>query len=458
MSAAKILNSIVGASCPFLAAYFLFQTLACLFVIRKDYWRRLLLYVCCWLIITMIIFIGDIVNLPPTLAMFLLGVWNGCEGSKRKRITIGLMTASAVLAFNGLHDNCLARILSWYSFVPDCFHVVPRLIFVLLLYSWIRRRNPSHDFELSKPFWNLLLQLTLIPLGIVLSLVLLRSPFINLAATWLADFILFFLAVFSFVGLFQALLVLERQQRLEQENLLAQQNQSYYEAVEAQQFEIRRLKHDLNNHLQALLVLSEEKRESYIKEMMDNAAYARILVYSGDATVNAVLSIKKALFLEKQIPLCVKVDIPRELPFAKVDICALFSNALDNAAEAAELLPEGERTAVFTARAAKGMLAVSVENSCRMEGEKDVVSGRFKTTKEDSKRHGYGLLSIRKVVEKYGGGMETTLKDGKFTLFVYLPMESQEEGKGGVRPGGFRQAATGKTGAWIPEGSPDSQA
>lgn len=407
-----------------LACWFLFRTLSCLFVIRQSLWRRILLLFCCWMQSNMIIYTGDLFNLPLTLGIFLFGIWNGCEGSKQKRIVIGLMIASAVLASNGLHDNSLASVLYRKELSLALFGVIFRAVFSLTLFLWTRKNRPSTDFELSKALWKVLLQLTFIPFGIVCALVLFRSPW-DEPGTWLADCGLFLVALFSFVGLFHALLVLERQQRLEQENLLAQHNQKYYEAMEEQQFEIRRLKHDLNNHLQTLLMLPEEKRQSYIKEMLQNSVYARVLAYSGDATVNAVLSAKAAMLSRKELPFHVKADISEELPFEKADICALFSNALDNAAEAALQLPAEKREIALNARAAKGMLAVSVENTCP---EKDsshfsaVSDGLPETTKKDTKHHGYGLLSMRKVVKKYGGGMEISRNEGTFRLFFYLPL------------------------------------
>ncbi len=42
--------------------------------------------------------------------------------------------------------------------------------------------------------------------------------------------------------------------------LLAEQNRRYYEAMENQHFEIRRLKHDMTNHLQTALALPDDQR------------------------------------------------------------------------------------------------------------------------------------------------------------------------------------------------------
>lgn len=429
-------------------AYLIYRSVSCLIQIKRRWWCKALLFLMCWISMNMIIFMGDLANLPPTFIAFLLCVWLSCEGSGLKRITIGLMFASTIFAFNGFNDNVIADIIfrtyqqysDWLS-VENC---IMRGLFAVILYFGIHHHRPERDFELSQELWKLLLMLTVPSLGIVVSLILLRSPFSLNGGTMLADAVLFVVAILSFAGLLRAVLVLERQQKLERESQLAKQNQKYYETMEQQQFEIRRLKHDLSNHLQALLALPEEKRTAYIEGMLDNPAFAQILNYSGDATVNAVLTSKETMMRQKGIAFYAKVDIQEELPFEKADICALFANALDNAVEACEALPEEKREVRLEARMGKGMLAVCIKNryleaqgnipdngrNAKIpdvfpggeEREKALRKPVLGTTKKDAANHGFGLRSIREVVKKYDGNIEIEREAGEFTLFLYLPL------------------------------------
>lgn len=419
-----------------IAALFLWLTLHSLMVMKKNWFFRLLVLSGCYLLSCMIIYIGDWDNLPPTLLFFFACLWFGCEGSRLKRATLALMLASAVFAFNSFLDNCLS---DWIG-----VHVFLRALLCLgysaLLYLGVKSRRPEHDFELSAPFWKLMLALTLIPFAIVVSLILLRSPdYLRGGSTYLADTALFLTTAFSFAILSSVLPVLERQQRLEQEALLSRHNRQYYEAMEAQQFEIRRLRHDLANHLAALLSLPDEKRTSYIQELLASPSFSQTLRYSGDATVNAVLTAKAGLFSQKGIPFEIRVEIPEELPFDKAQLCALLANALDNAAEACEKLPASKRQVTLCAKAAKGMLALSVKNpyppdssapeagggrsgAVRLSKENAVSCIFPKTTKKDPDRHGLGLKSIHQVVKQYGGTMEIRREDGWFELFCWLPL------------------------------------
>lgn len=297
----------------------------------------------------MIIYIGDSVNLPLSMVIFLIILRFTCEGTGWKKLTLGLMFVSTIFAFNGFYDNCVGFIAHRYgkdSLYADMY-LVGRLCFAVFLYLLIRIQKAERDFELSPSLWRLMLLLTFCPLGIMLSEILLRSPFTRMGESILSDTALFLVVIMSFIGLLRALVVLERQQKLERENLLANHNQRYYEAMEQQQFETRRLRHDLANHLQTLLALPGSKKDDYIMGMLDNPAFKQVLAWCGDSTVNAVLTAKESLMRQRGIRFHAKMDIEEELPFEKADLCAIFANALDNAVEGCAELAEPLRKSTW---------------------------------------------------------------------------------------------------------------
>lgn len=89
--------------------------------------------------------------------------------------------------------------------------------------------------------------LTLTPIGIVLSLVLLTDSY-NHCYRMNANvyIVLLLLALFSFVGLLWTVTVLAKQRKLEQKSMLTEINRNYYETMEQQHFEIRRLKRQIS--------------------------------------------------------------------------------------------------------------------------------------------------------------------------------------------------------------------
>lgn len=407
------------------AAFFQYFALTGLIRLKDKWWCRVLLHVNCWQACVMVIYVGDIVNLSVSLLIFMSLLWITCKGTGLKKLTLGLMFSSIIYAFSGFWDNCVAY---WaHIFGADLFYenlyLFGRLFFAVILYVIIRFQKTDRDFELSKPLWRLMLFLTFSPIGIMLSVILLMSPFVDMSAVLIADSVLFLVVILSFIGLLRALMVLEKQQKLERENLLASQNQRYYEAMEQQQFEIRRLRHDLANHLQTLLALPASQKDDYVKGMLDQPAFGQVVTWCGDATVNEVLTAKEGLMRQKGIRFHVRADIPEELPFEKAELCAVFANGLDNAVEGCEGLAEPMREIYLDARAGKGILAVNIKNACSIReaasGGKDMFP---KTTKKDAINHGFGLRSIQEIVKKYGGSMEVEQQEGEFNLFLYLPV------------------------------------
>ena len=130
----------------------IYRTVGCFLEIRRRLPARILLMAGCMVTGMMIIYLADMDNLPPAMAVFLAAVWLGCGGSPMKRITIGLIISCTVFTYNALIDNYLlyglrhdtgtaAEILSGFL----------RLAFSGVLYICARYFSPKHkDFELSR--------------------------------------------------------------------------------------------------------------------------------------------------------------------------------------------------------------------------------------------------------------------------------------------------------------------
>lgn len=419
-------------------AWLIMHTMAHLIELSEKRRKRLLLLVSCFVLSCMVIFIGDPFNILTTIPFFLAAVLLTCKGSFWKKITIGLMFVSIVFSFNALRDNYL------YAFIrPSAFagfdQIIPGVVsclFSSFLYIGIGKFAPDQDYELSDSMWKLLLLLTATPVGVVLSVVVLFNSYDDAGFASIPSHYeyaaLLTIALLSFISLLWCVTVLARQRKLEQQGVFMEINRKYYESLEQQQFEIRRLKHDLANHLQVLSALPEEQRDAYIRDLTENTAVTQPLSYCGDATVNAVLSVKKNLMARYGIRMEMSVDIPKELPFDKTDICALYANALDNAAEACMKLEETRRAVTLKSTAQKGLLCLEVSNpipdTAGLSDSPSALSGALQsghippTSKTDKTNHGYGLKGMKEIVERYHGKMELDSVDGVFDLFLYIPL------------------------------------
>ena len=391
---------------------FHYLTIRRLFHIKKSCFAHAALLFISALIVCMIIFIGDWYNLPPTFFFYLAGIQFCCTDSPSKKLSLALMLSSTVFACNIFFDN----ILELYHSLG--IMALSRNFFSFILYLLIPFPGPDRETELGASLWHLMAFLTLPPMGIVLSIVLIADEGQNSYRSLFLYTILLFLTVLSFIGLLWTIAVLSKQKELERQSLYAEMNQSYYESMSRQHFEIRRLKHDLSNHLHTLAFLPEDEKAGYITHLLESPGFTKRTDYCGDMTVNAVLSVKDAVMRENSIPLTVKLDIREDMPYEKADICVLFANALDNAIESCLALPEEKRFIELTARHQKGILALSIKNPTKKDSP---LKGLPPTTKPDKNRHGYGLHSIEIIVQHYRGNLKVSVEDGIFELFLYLP-------------------------------------
>lgn len=132
------------------------------------------MFVGCYLLGGMVIFIGDPVNILSTTLVFLIIVFLTCKGSFWQKLTIGPMFSSTVFSFNALRDNYI------HDLLPEVFRKVEHgfpfarlfsLPFAMILYLCSRKFAPDKDYALSDSMWKLLFLLTITPLGIVLDVV-----------------------------------------------------------------------------------------------------------------------------------------------------------------------------------------------------------------------------------------------------------------------------------------------
>ena len=133
------------------------------------------------------------------------------------------------------------------------------------------------------------------------------------------------------------------------------------------------------------------------------------------------------------IQLAYTIDIQKELPFDPTDICALFANALDNAAEACRKAENEDKKITLESRVQKGLFCLKITNpvggdanEIKYHASKINLTTRDgsapATTKPDKASHGLGLKSMREIVLRYQGEMELKSENGTAELFLYMPL------------------------------------
>lgn len=185
---------------------------------------------------------------------------------------------------------------------------------------------------------------------------------------------------------------------------------------------MRGWRHDYHNHIQALLALTEEpvRLREYLLRLNDDLTQVDTVLKTGNVMVDAILNSKLSLIQSRHIRVAAKAAVPPELPISEIDLCTVIGNLLDNAMEAAlRQEEESERFIRVYIGILKNQLYISVQNSL---GGEVLKSGRSYLTTKNSAGHGFGLVRIDRIVEKYEGYLNRQNEEGVFATEVLLPL------------------------------------
>lgn len=143
---------------------------------------------------------------------------------------------------------------------------------------------------------------------------------------------------------------------------------------------------------------------------------------TGGEALDVLLAERSVICQSRSIQLDYMVD-GAKLDFLKPgEIYSLFGNALDNAIEAVTPLDEEKRYIGLQVREDRGMLLVRMENYTAVMPK--FVDGLPQTTKSDPNWHGFGVKSMRRIVEQYDGTLRLQVQDGMFCLTALLPLKA----------------------------------
>ena len=193
----------------------------------------------------------------------------------------------------------------------------------------------------------------------------------------------------------------------------------YYEEAEKQNKEVQKLKHDMKHKLHELYHLLENSDGHELSEKIGAMCIEFEQIdekqYSDNPIVDSVLRIKFGRAKARGIKVETSIRIPKQMQLDHGDIGVLYGNLVDNAVEACSKVPEGQRFVKIENKYQSGILLLVITNSKTGKKNKSL-----KTTKKDNIRHGHGVQSVRKVIEKYNGTVSFTDKGDIFEVSAML--------------------------------------
>lgn len=188
--------------------------------------------------------------------------------------------------------------------------------------------------------------------------------------------------------------------------------------------QMRGWRHDYHNHLQTMkahLALGQTTELSdYLDNLDNDLTSVDTVIKTGNVMIDAILNSKISLAVSRKINVNTKATVPSEIKISEVDLCVIIGNLLDNAMEACLKQPnESERFIRVYIGILKGQLYISVSNSVGGEIKK---SGKTYISTKDSFYHGFGLMRVDKIVDKYSGYINRQNEEGVFATEIMLPL------------------------------------
>ncbi|MDR2568665.1 MAG: GHKL domain-containing protein [Oscillospiraceae bacterium] len=196
----------------------------------------------------------------------------------------------------------------------------------------------------------------------------------------------------------------------------------HYDEVQNIYKQMRGWRHDYHNHIQVIKAYNalgqSNEIDVYLNKLDEDLTSVDTIIKSGNIMLDAILNSKLSLAASKNISINAKAAAPKTINISDIDLCVTVGNLLDNAIEACMKIDnEDERFIRVYIGIFKEQLYISVSNSAEPGVKKH--NGRYMTTKAGS--HGFGLLRVDNIIQKYGGYINRQNEVGVFATDITLP-------------------------------------
>lgn len=304
--------------------------------------------------------------LPPMLQIKLFSVYLFCQ--------VALLSTTAVF-FN---KSRLA-----FSSTTKLVVAIPFFIEMLMLYFWIRSVCKSDSADIAALF-------------LVISICLLGNA-----------------------AMFFAEKTMQDRSRLEVENkwletaLSAQDG--YYTALTEQYENIRKMRHDISNHILTINILLEDGKineaTEYIKDLEAEQANSYHLDNCHNHALDAFLHYRIGDLTSKGIKTDVKLNLCKNIGISNCDLISVFGNLIDNAEEACQNIENALIS--INSELRMNYLYISVENPVREKPAE-------KKQRIPELERGLGHKILLSFAEKYDGEFNCSQSDGIYNATILL--------------------------------------
>lgn len=399
--------------------------------IRKNWILRILALLAAILLADQYIYANDLPGILGLFLGFLAFVAVFFQGRWIHRLTAVMIFYPTEIAVNYLMLNMGSRLFFWWTNAPaesdlgwtseqwlisTAIHTVSlaiRLAFWVGSWAFLRKYLTKITSNLTTRMWGILDVLMLAPcVAIFIIIYFMQEEMYIMYPICIAS-------VFSFYGCIYMAAYISDSMRTAYHAQELEMKQTYYQERMKDEERVRRVYHDMKNHLLVLQAQSGRSEEinASIRTLQAQIEGYETYHHTGNDYLDIIIRDKARLAREKQIDFNAVIRFGDGSFLEPVDISTIFGNGLDNAIEASEKMPEGMRLITVKASRIRDMMVITVENNMQSSIWKD-----GKTTKEDDFLHGFGISNIKQAAEKYDGACIVKALEDRFVLKVVLPI------------------------------------
>lgn len=208
----------------------------------------------------------------------------------------------------------------------------------------------------------------------------------------------------------------------EEYNYLLKKQEEYLNLVIKRDEDVRKFRHDLNAHLVILEDLLNKKdieeANNYINKIKNNTSM-KSKGKTSNSVINAIINDFTNRLDEDKIEFKLDFNVGIINHEKNFDIAICIYNLLLNAIEACEKLDVNNRKIIISMEQIDSKFYFKQKNSCGITHNIEKVT-KLKTSKNDKKRHGYGLKNVEEIVKKYNGKISYSVKEKFFYTELLL--------------------------------------
>ena len=224
--------------------------------------------------------------------------------------------------------------------------------------------------------------------------------------------------------------VLDSEEDTQKRLIIEQQFMSYcnhIKNIDTIYLGLRKVRHDINNHISCLKVLSEDNNiveiKNYLHNLTDAVSKLDFKIKTGNPISDAIINEKHNISCSEGIEFFCNFIVPQNILLDPIDLCIILGNSLDNSIEACKKInvPNIPKN-ISIISYVKGLYLI-IEISNTFSEKPKFLKNKIISNKINKVNHGLGLENINDIVKKYNGTMDILLKKNCFTLSMMLKIK-----------------------------------